>query len=137
MSASLPVITYKPGWAFSWSQNEEHTFLHISCSAPEKALDSRTGEERQPYSITLICPMPFTATWLLWELAEMEEHERREWLKLDGEAPFDPHRQLDDLNAVIDQHHRDFCAVDRLIRDAEADGTDVNRIYLRALVRPC
>jgi len=88
----LPRITYQPGWSFEWQVNDEGiVLLHMRCSAPFKSLDSVTGAHRGDYWVVVQPPMPFDPQWLLDLLAWTEDHERREWLKIDGIAPFYPH----------------------------------------------
>lgn len=86
-----PSISYKPGWTFAWKENAGLWLLQISCSAPEKQLDSVTGADRGGYSIFVLPPDPFDPRWLLQALADIEEHERREWLRVDGDRVFNPH----------------------------------------------
>ena len=91
--SDCPTVTYKPGWEFSWERANDLLFLRVRIGPPDaKAFDSATGELRDPPSSFLfVCPEPFNPMWLLLLLGDLEEHERREWIKLDGEQVFNPH----------------------------------------------
>jgi hypothetical protein len=88
----LPVITYQPGWNFGWSCANGLLFLHCMVGEPNsKGFCSRTGQRRGTTDSMWITGLPLDTEWLRDMIAQMEEHERHEWLKVNGIAPFYPH----------------------------------------------
>jgi hypothetical protein len=94
----LPTITYQPGWVFRWSCANGMLFLHFIAGEPHaKGFSAVTGKPRGctdwMFAVggDLGLTFPVEPQWLLDKLADMEDHERREWLKIDGTRPFDPH----------------------------------------------
>ena len=92
----LPEITYKPGWCFAWERDEDgrmRLWIHVEYR------DATAPEDEMEVDFSFIAPMPFDPKWLWNRLAGIEDHETREWLRVSGERPFDPHRD-DDLLAL-------------------------------------
>ena|ERR1039458_9270577 len=94
----LPKITYQPGWLFRWSCANGLLFLHFIAGEPHaKGFSAVTGKPRGctdwMFSVDGDSGLtwPLDPRWLLDKLTSMEDHERREWLKVDGVAPFNPH----------------------------------------------
>lgn len=81
--------------------SDGHPILRLCCEAPEKQLDSLTAEDRGPFCIYLLPPTPFDPRWLLEALADIEGHERREWLRVDGERIFNPHSAGEPRNNAL------------------------------------
>ena len=92
----LPKITYQPGWLFRWSCANGHLFLHTIVGEPNaKGYCSVTGRWRGPGDWMWITELPLDVAWLARRIAQMEHHERREWLQIDGDAPLYPHCRHD------------------------------------------
>ena len=86
-----PEIAYKPGWTFEWVEREDGLFIRIVVTTPDaKGRDSITGKPSTYYAMFRV-PMPFQPMWLLLLISDIEEHERREWLKFDRVSVFNPH----------------------------------------------
>ncbi len=88
----LPIITYQPGYLFRWSCANGLLFLHTIIGEPAvKAWCSRTGQLRGIHNWIHIVDLPLDPALLEERLAQADEHERHEWLRIDGVAPFYPH----------------------------------------------
>lgn len=89
----LPAVTYRPGWEFRWSCANGLLFLHCIVGEPDaKGWDAVTGERRGSGDWMWVTELPLNPKWLLGKIAQMENHERREWFKVDGHPPCWPHR---------------------------------------------
>jgi hypothetical protein len=89
-------ITYKPGWQLQCTIMErEFLWLRLKFTAP-CAID---GQERlQTSAVTVLDADTLynehdVLVAVLWAIKRAEEHETLEFLKLNGVAPFDPHRR--------------------------------------------
>lgn len=94
---ALDRVTYRPGWEFKVYPHkfEGHRLVilarHVEDSyQPGKFLD-----------LGIRSPLPpmrdeeALYEWLAWRLGIIENHEMREWLKVDGKPHFDPHAEED------------------------------------------
>jgi hypothetical protein len=97
IKAELERVTYKPGWVFTcYDGRWEGQHLAITAELPDA---TRPGE-----SVTLdihssLPPIPDAAylhAWLAWRLGRIENHEMREFFRVDGRAVFDPHAPFAD-----------------------------------------
>ena len=86
-------ITYKPGWTVElYGGDYEGPWVDIRFECPDAYQPDQTT------SIRVRSPVPPTFTdadfveWLLWRIRRVEDHECREWFKVDGSAWADPHR---------------------------------------------
>ncbi len=88
---TMPVVTYKPGWSFRWTREKAGDFLWIRVEGPDaKGWDADTLIKRDVEFCFLI-PMPFDPAYLLNRLNGIEDHETREWFRVDGVKVADPH----------------------------------------------
>lgn len=94
LQAALDRVTYRPGWTFT---AYEHPFEgpHLLIVAPVP--NAYRPEETVDLGIRSPLPPMWTEhgliVWLAWRLGRVESHEMREWLRVDGRAPFDPHAE--------------------------------------------
>lgn len=92
----LTRITYRPGWVFTVHTDvHEGPTLRIVASVqdgynPDATIDLGI-DARIPDIITT--PDLFHR-WLLWRVLEVESHECREYLRIDGHLYRDPHQAL-------------------------------------------
>ncbi len=89
----LSRVSYKPGWELELTDDED----------PVLCITAFLDDAYNPGSKMLVdihsqLPPFFTESevlrWLRWRLREIEAHEVDEFLRLDGEAAFDPHRDV-------------------------------------------
>lgn len=90
--AALTRFAYKPGWTFTaYDGLWEGPHLAITTLLPDA---TRPGA-LVPLDVHSMLPPipdePYLWRWLAWRLARIEIHELREFLRVDGHAPFDPH----------------------------------------------
>jgi len=88
-------FTYKPGWVFALIPNYGATSwgIHVSFDTEDTfnpGHDIKIGFRRT-------MPIPpnedYLAAQLLKIIDGIERHEAREWFKVDGQMPFDPHKE--------------------------------------------
>lgn len=84
----LQVFTYRPGWTFKI----ERGMLLIQAMV----IDTDDHKRRTPLNFAQILPEfvrdDFDWThWLFYKIMEVEDHEAREFFKIDGVKVFDPH----------------------------------------------
>jgi len=108
LEEELARYTYKPGWKltivgadhFISGDLFENMFAWTHLEIRYETIDSYHPERTIPIGARLIVP-PYVAyekdanafrRWLEHNLDEMERHERREWLRYDGELVNDPHK---------------------------------------------
>ncbi len=86
-------ITYKPGWELTLTE-DENSSLCITAWLE----DAYNSGDRILVDIHSQLPPFFTESevlrWLRWRLREIEAHEVDEFLRFDGKAVFDPHRDV-------------------------------------------
>lgn len=95
IAAYIQRITYKPGWrlcAEPWHWDQVR--LLIKWEAPCAFTGQPCVQVSASHIIDLLCIRDErdVLTQVLWAIKRAEEHETLEFLKLDGVAPFDPHR---------------------------------------------
>jgi hypothetical protein len=105
LRAYIERITYKPGWRIRvdpWHMDGHQLLLTLEWDAPCAV----TGRPKLQVSARhildpLLCDSERSVlTQVLWAIKRAEEHETLEFLKVDGVAPFDPHR-----NDAIERQH--------------------------------
>lgn len=88
----LARVTYKPGWTFQvYDGRWEGPHMVIRTEVPD-AYDPGKAVTLDVHS--MLPPMRdglAVVEWLAWRCARIEVHEMREFLRIDGELPFDPH----------------------------------------------
>ncbi len=89
----LSRVTYKPGWELTITDDENPS---LCITAWLK--DAYNPGDRMLVDIHSQLPPFFTESevlrWLRWRLREIEVHEVDEFLRVDGKAVFDPHRDV-------------------------------------------
>lgn len=94
IQGALDRITYRPDWTFTAYEDQwEGPHLLIVAPVPNSYRPTETVDLgiRSP-----LPPMPDTEAlhrWLAWRLGRVENHEMREWFKVDGRPLFDPHAE--------------------------------------------
>lgn len=93
--AEMARVSYRPGWQMTVEEyGFEDPWVRIVCDVPDAY---------QPGAIITLgieSPLPpmVDATalhrWMVWRLARIEEHEAREFYRVDGSIVFDPHRRV-------------------------------------------
>jgi len=83
LADELTRITYRPGWAFTVATvqngyNPDNTI--------DLGIDSRIPD--------IITTPELFHRWILWRVLEVESHECREYLRIDGHLYRDPHQAL-------------------------------------------
>lgn len=86
MATALPEVTYRPGWSFRWDTINSVPALFATVNNT----DSETGEPRTA-TYTRCIADPVSPEKILAFLLGIEDHETREWLRLDGHLVSDPH----------------------------------------------
>jgi hypothetical protein len=94
IQAILTRVTYKPGWKIRSYPGDFHgPHIVITTVVPDA---TRPGESTV-LDVHSDLPPLFSEDqfirWLAWRLAQIEIHEMREFLQVDGVAPFDPHAE--------------------------------------------
>lgn len=91
----LQRVSYKPKWAFQLIESYDYGILALVARLP-------VTNSYPPYDLTVLqSPYPFPHYWLDDErqykyivdscIRNAEDHERREWFKIDGILVDDPH----------------------------------------------
>jgi hypothetical protein len=87
---------YKPGWRLSvYSDVWEGPVLRIVASLPDSYHPDETIELRINSRIPPMQTESDFAHYLLWRLDQIERHECRENLRLDGKILYDPHDPIE------------------------------------------
>ncbi len=101
IQAHLQRVKYLPGWSFQAREGRwEGHHLVIQANLENSY---RPGEFLLLDIHSKIPPMRDTSQfdeWLVWRLCRIASHEVREWYKVDGKAPFDPHQEGSDRDAT-------------------------------------
>lgn len=97
VQAILKRVTYKPGWSLeAYDGRFEGQHLNITTCVT----DSYNPDQNVTLDVhSMLPPMVDEAAllaFLAWRLGRIELHEMREWLKVDGTPPFDPHAEFAD-----------------------------------------
>ena len=88
-----PAITYKPGWSFQWGEpHDDGRWLETHVEQPDAKGWDRDHHEKRSVTFAFVAPQPFDPEWLRNRIAGIEDHETREWLRVDGVLVFDPHK---------------------------------------------
>ncbi len=89
----LSRVTYKPGWELTLTGDE-----NLSLCITAFMEDAYNPGDRILVDIHSLLPPFYTEAevlrWLRWRIREIEVHEVDEFLRLDGKAVFDPHRDV-------------------------------------------
>lgn len=98
LQKALARLTYKPGWAFGVDFGRLFVVFD-TFDATSKRLRRVQGEMVRPVPLRLVHQVNRGRTrgfydWIAKLLREREEHEVREWLKVDGKHMVDPHPEL-------------------------------------------
>jgi hypothetical protein len=94
INAELERLSYMPGWSFkAYDHPDEGQMIRI---VGERVLDSYNPGETLDIGVNSFLP-PLSdewdlRRWLKYRLKRIATHEVLEWLKLDGEPIWDPHR---------------------------------------------
>lgn len=97
IQAELERVSYKPGWTFTcYDGRWEGQHLAITVEVPDATRPGRTVTLDVHSSLPPIPDVPYLHTWLAWRLGRIENHEMREFLRVDGKAAFDPHAPFAD-----------------------------------------
>ena len=92
IQAELARITYRPGWTFEAYQGPWEGQHLVIRAEVVNAFNPATTVTLDIHS--MLPPIPDAAylhRWLAWRLARIEVHEAREFFRVDGKPPFDPH----------------------------------------------
>jgi hypothetical protein len=92
IASHLERITYRPGWTIT-AQDDEWEGQQIRIVAPVPN-SYRPGQTVDLGITSFLPPMQTTADlerWLIWRLARIENHEAREFFRVDGHIRYDPH----------------------------------------------
>lgn len=88
-------VVYRPGWSFEvYEIGFEDPWLLVLAPVENSYVPGQTID------LGIRSPMPPMADaeavhrWLMWRLERIESHEAREFYRVRGERPFDPHREV-------------------------------------------
>jgi hypothetical protein len=88
----LTLVTYRPGWNFrAWDDRWEGQQVTIQMDLPDAYNPGQTT------AIGVDSPLPPMQdsqqlySWLAWRLGRIENHEMREYLRINGELYSNPH----------------------------------------------
>lgn len=87
-------VSYKPGWELRVDAvgPSYHPFLSVRADLEDSYDPGRQTRIGIRQAIPPVRSEEQLLRWVRDALGRIELHERDEWLKLDGEMPFDPHR---------------------------------------------
>jgi hypothetical protein len=94
ITAELQRVTYKPGWSFTVYDGQwegQHLVIHTVVADA-----THPGQDTVLDVHSMLPPIPdadYLYRYLAWRLARIEVHEMREFLRVDGTPPFDPHAE--------------------------------------------
>ena len=91
----LPVVTYKPGYEVSLTQDGDFLTLVILRLLPDANAPAESRWFRFSRTINLLdyrsADEMFIKHWVREAIVAMEMHEMNEWLKADGKRMTEPH----------------------------------------------
>jgi hypothetical protein len=96
LEAMLARVTYKPGWRLEIRPSPAQGVQKALYVVAEIANSWRPEEDGYFGRSAPIPPSLDKAAFYRFvfeEVLEMERHEAREWFRVDGVPPFDPHRE--------------------------------------------
>ena len=97
IQAELERVTYKPGWSFTcYDGRWEGQHLVITVDVLDAGRPGQSVTLDVHSSLPPIPDVAYLHTWLAWRLGRIENHEMREFLRVDGHAVFDPHAPFAD-----------------------------------------
>lgn len=88
----LAHYSYRPGWRLGvFADPWEGPVFRLVAEVPDAFHPDQTVQLRINSRMPPMRSGHDLAIWLSWRLQQVEIHESREWLRRDGEQPFDPH----------------------------------------------
>jgi hypothetical protein len=88
MKDLLRTFTYKPGWQFECSTGSGPAYMLIVVSCT----NTYPPHDRTQVGLSkIVPPQGDLQEWLLEQIVELEAHEVREWFKVGGQLPYNPH----------------------------------------------
>ncbi len=93
--AALAAVTYKPHYAFHFTESREGWTMWITCSAMPNAYrpDEPFRFEVETFIPRYLADVEAFYDWLAWRLEFLEAHEAREWFRVNGKPWSDPHAE--------------------------------------------
>lgn len=89
---SFPTVAYKPGWSFK-KAGPGGRFLCVFARTVDSLQQDRMRTTQHQFEIPDGLDDAGFAEWVLARLLEVEGHEAREFLTVDGHRPFWPNHQ--------------------------------------------
>lgn len=93
INAELARLTYKHGWVFkAYDDQWEGKKIRIEAEVPDAYDPDRTITLGIDSFLPPLCDEWDVRRWLIWRILRIENHEAREFFRLDGQVLWDPHR---------------------------------------------
>lgn len=90
----LRKVTYKPGWGFEvYEHPYEGVHVAVSVTVPNAYDPEDTVDLCIRSAIPPLRDYKGLHSWMLWRLGRIENHEMREFYKVDGACWSDPHKE--------------------------------------------
>jgi hypothetical protein len=92
LAAHVARFTHRPGWALSvFADPWEGPVFRVVAKVDNAYHPGEQVELRINSRMPPIPSVDYLMAWVQWRLTQIESHEAREWLRVDGGIVFDPH----------------------------------------------
>jgi hypothetical protein len=93
INAELARVTYKPRWSFrAYDDQWEGQKIRILADVPDAYDPDRTITLGVDSFLPPLNDEWDVRRWLFWRISRIENHEAREFFRLDGQILWDPHK---------------------------------------------
>jgi hypothetical protein len=97
IQAELDRVTYREGWTIRvYDGRHEGQHVVITTDVPDAYNPGRTVTLDIHSPLPPIPDVDYLHVWMLWRLGRIASHENREFYRVDGKPPFDPHAPFAD-----------------------------------------
>lgn len=98
----VPTLTYKPGWSFKIA-GPLNSMLCVFATTPDSNNPARDRTTQHQFALPGPLPLPEFMRWVDECLDLIDRHERWEFLRVDGFAPFYPNHQGEDPYVLVER----------------------------------